>query len=411
MSRVVIRLVEVAAQFRAKFTAGPAANDAKRPALRRRRGRGHRRFAPACCCGYGSCSPVVRRPAFAGEDLAHNCALLRAVPAIGEQLGCRVLVGLSRKRMLPAMAGRDIPVQERDHLGHPCQLAHRCAILRVHDVSGTMDAVSMALDGVSGVDLHHVSRLRPLFGTSAAGGSAGFRHLLAIECARWIAGLKPGVAITISAVVAAAFLARLAQLHAITWLLENAISFSAIILAIVFQSEVRRLFSRMGGWLPSHLAGDTASVIDQLLDAVEFMASRKIGALLVIERTDRLDDYVAASPLDCEITPKILCTIFWKDSPLHDGAMIIRNGRISAAGVILPLTENFEYKDLSGTRHRAAIGIQKTPTHSAWWCRRDRHDFCSDNGKLITPLTREDLGILLSRSFGGGRAARRATNI
>lgn len=226
------------------------------------------------------------------------------------------------------------------------------------------------------------------------------------------AGLKlKGLAITIAAVVAAAILARLARLHAITWLLENAISFSAIIVAIVFQNEVRRLFSRMGGWLPSHSDGDNANVIEQVIDAVDFMASRRIGALLVIERTDRLDDYIAASPLDCEITAKSLCTIFWKDSPLHDGAVIVRGGRVAAAGVILPLTENFEYKSLSGTRHRAAIGISEDTDGLAVVVSEERGAISvADRGKLLPDLSRDDLAILLGRAFGK-RPPRRATNV
>ena len=89
------------------------------------------------------------------------------------------------------------------------------------------------------------------------------------------------------------------------------------------------------------------------------MSSHRIGALMVIERSDRLDNYVSSSPLDSQITAKLLCTLFWKDSPLHDGAVLIRDGRVAAAGVILPLTENFEYKDLSGTDTELVLGLAR----------------------------------------------------
>lgn len=210
-----------------------------------------------------------------------------------------------------------------------------------------------------------------------------------------------GMALAIVLIAVAAMVSRVAQLHALNWLLENSISFSLIILAIVFQPEVRRLFTRMGGWLPTHGPVDTAEVLDQIYDAVDFMASRRIGALIVIERGDHLDDYIAQSPLDCELTSKALVTLFWKDSPLHDGAVIIRNGRISAAGVILPLTENFEYKDLSGTRHRAGIGISEDTDAVAILVSEENGTISvADRGRLMRDLTMDDLRILLGRLFG-----------
>ncbi|MDA3961079.1 MAG: diadenylate cyclase CdaA [Planctomycetota bacterium] len=210
-----------------------------------------------------------------------------------------------------------------------------------------------------------------------------------------------GLAMAIILIALAAMVSRVAQLHALNWLLENSISFSALILAIVFQPEVRRLFTRMGGWLPSTVGGDNAHILDQLVESVEFMAQRRIGALIVIQRSDQLGDYIGQSPLDCEINAKSLVTLFWKDSPLHDGAVIIRGGRIAAAGVILPLTENFEYKDLSGTRHRAGIGISEDTDALAVLVSEETGTISvADKGKLNRGLTREDLEILLGRIFG-----------
>ncbi|MHC5067665.1 MAG: diadenylate cyclase, partial [Planctomycetota bacterium] len=130
-----------------------------------------------------------------------------------------------------------------------------------------------------------------------------------------------GLAVVVGVVALAAIVARLARLHAINWLLENALSFGAVILAIVFSPELRRLFTRMGGLLPSAGREGQAKVLDHLIDAVVFMAERRIGALIVIERSDHLGDYISQSPLDCEITAKSLVALFWKDSPLHDGAV------------------------------------------------------------------------------------------
>ncbi|TVR44933.1 MAG: TIGR00159 family protein [Planctomycetota bacterium] len=210
-----------------------------------------------------------------------------------------------------------------------------------------------------------------------------------------------GLAIALSLIVFAALASHLAGLHALNWLLQNAISFSAIILAIVFQPELRRLFTRMGGFLGGPVTGDNVLIIEQLVSAAEYLAARRIGALVVIERNDRLDDYIAAQPMDAQITTKLLCTIFWKDSPLHDGALIISGGRIAGAGIILPLTENFEYKDLSGTRHRAGIGISEDTDALAILVSEETGIISvADRGKLIRDLNGDDVRILLGRIFG-----------
>jgi diadenylate cyclase len=172
-------------------------------------------------------------------------------------------------------------------------------------------------------------------------------------------GKLKGISLALGVAVLAWIAARWLQLHAIQWLLQAGIGVSALLLAVVFQPELRRLFTRLGGVFPNSDLSANASTLDQIGEALAYMVERRIGALIVFERNDRLDDYIHASPLDCEITAKVLTTMFWKDSPLHDGAVIVRAGRVAAAGVILPLTANAEFKDLSGTRHRAGIGISE----------------------------------------------------
>jgi len=223
------------------------------------------------------------------------------------------------------------------------------------------------------------------------------RSLERISAAVKLKGL--GMAIVVIAL--AGILAQIVQLHAINWLLKNAIAFSAIILAIVFQPEVRRLFTRIGGLLPTQAGTDNAVIFDQLVEAVEYMAQRHIGALVVIEGNTHLDDFIDSSRFDCDLTAKSLVTLFWKDSPLHDGAVIVRNGRVAAAGVILPLTENFEFKDLSGTRHRAGIGIsEETDAVSILVSEETGSISVAEKGKLHRNLTRDDFEILLSRVLG-----------
>jgi len=209
-----------------------------------------------------------------------------------------------------------------------------------------------------------------------------------------------GLSLVLTGAVLAATIARVLNLHAISWLIQAAIGLSAVMLCVVFQPELRRLFTRMGGLFPNTGLVTGENTISQLIDAVAYMADRRIGALIVIARGDRLDDYINSSPLDCEATAKSVVAFFWKDSPLHDGAMIIRDGRIAAAGVILPLTENIEYKHLPGTRHRAGIGISEDTDALVVLVSEETGSISvADQGKLIRGITRQDLEVLLGRVF------------
>ncbi len=232
-------------------------------------------------------------------------------------------------------------------------------------------------------------------------------HLLrALE--RISAGGKiKGISLILALVVGAWMGARLLQLHAISWLLQTSIGFMALVLVVVFQPELRRLFSRLGGILPTTEAPHAqAEAVGELVEAVIHCASRRIGALIVIERTDRLDHYIASSPLDCQLTAKVLTSLFWKDAPLHDGAVVVRRGRIAGAGVILPLTANAEFKGLSGTRHRAAIGISEDTDALALVVSEETGAISmADRGTLVRGLSRQDVEILLGRVWRAELAA------
>jgi diadenylate cyclase len=223
-------------------------------------------------------------------------------------------------------------------------------------------------------------------------------------------GKLRGITVALAAIIFAAMIARLTQLHALTWLLQASVSFMAIILGVVFQPELRRLFTRMGGLFPNQDLSAHAGIIGQLVEAVIYMSDRRIGALMVIERSDRLDNYINSSPLDCEVTAKAIATLFWKDTPLHDGGMIIRDGRIAAAGVILPLTENIEFKHLPGTRHRAGIGISEDTDALAILVSEETGTISvADRGKLLRGLNRQDIELLLGRVFAAN--ARRDSHV
>jgi len=193
-------------------------------------------------------------------------------------------------------------------------------------------------------------------------------------------------------------------------LLQAGIGVSALVMAVVFQPELRRLFTRMGGFFPNQDLSGNASIIQHLGESISYLSSKRIGALIVFERNDRLEDYVASGPLDCEITSKLINTIFWKDTQLHDGAMIVRNGRIAAAGVILPLTNNPAYRSLSGTRHRAGIGISEDTDALVLVVSEETGQISmADRGQFTRGLTRQDVELILTREFrAGGRRGLRS---
>lgn len=218
-------------------------------------------------------------------------------------------------------------------------------------------------------------------------------------------GKTKGIAIAVAMVAGAWMLARVLQLHAISWLLQASLGVGAIALVVVFQPELRRLFTRLGGFFPQGEVLPATNAVPELVDAIEYLAGRRIGALIVLERKDRLDDFIATSPLDCELTAKSLIALFWKDSPLHDGAVVIRRGRVAGAGVILPLTDSPEHAHLSGTRHRAALGISEDTDALALIVSEETGQVSlADRGRLTRNLTPQDVGILLGRMFRAVRS-------
>lgn len=221
-------------------------------------------------------------------------------------------------------------------------------------------------------------------------------------------GKIKGISLVLAAVVGAWLAARWFDLHAISWLLQTFVGFSAVILIVVFQPELRRLLSRLGGILPQGQQSAGPHLVAPLVEAMQVMAERRIGALIIIERNDRLDNYVASSPLDCELTARSLVALFWKDSPLHDGAVIVRGGRIAAAGVILPLTASSEFKSLSGTRHRAGIGISEDTDALALVISEETGQISmADRGQFTRGLSRPDLEQLFARLFRAAVANRK----
>ena len=138
-------------------------------------------------------------------------------------------------------------------------------------------------------------------------------------------------------------LSQFYPLSTLKWLMDKFYSSILIILVILFQEDIRRVFSRMGKKtvFPSGESISSQQILDEVNRAVTSLANRKIGALIVLERNILLNRYVDVGVLiDARISRELLVSIFYPESPIHDGAVIVQQGRISAAGCFLPLTSD-----------------------------------------------------------------------
>ena len=165
-------------------------------------------------------------------------------------------------------------------------------------------------------------------------------------------------------IVIAAFISRVFHLYIVNWLFTNLLSVGLVAIVVVFQPELRRgleLLGRGGFKRQFTIQKENISeMVDKIVRAVEYFAGRKEGAIIVIERRTALQDIVeTGTVIDAVISEDILENLFYKGSPLHDGAVILRNERVLAAGCVLPLTQNQNLSRELGTRHRAGIGISE----------------------------------------------------
>lgn len=162
------------------------------------------------------------------------------------------------------------------------------------------------------------------------------------------------------------WLTNVARLNAMYFILSRILELGFIALVIVFQPELRRLLERLGSRTIRELVAAEEEVrsIDQAIRAVvascESMSKSRTGALIVFERKIPLDDYFKTGAiLDAAVSDELLRNIFFPKASLHDGAVIIRQDRIAAAGCVLPLSENQHLSSDLGTRHRAGIGMSE----------------------------------------------------
>jgi len=165
-------------------------------------------------------------------------------------------------------------------------------------------------------------------------------------------------------IVILAIVFSILSLQTVTWMLSWLLNAAVVVLVILFQPEIRRALEKLGGgkFFGVIIAPreDADRIVEELMRAIINMSKRKVGALIVFERKTGLKDIIETGTfINAEITSELIENIFYPNTPLHDGAMIIKEGKIIAAGCFLPLSDNKQISSELGTRHRAALGVSE----------------------------------------------------
>jgi len=168
------------------------------------------------------------------------------------------------------------------------------------------------------------------------------------------------VVTVLAVLILGSILSRFAGFRAFNWILSNLLGSLVVVLAVIFQHDIRRaLFSVGRSRGEEERSGDgMQEMIEELAVAAESLAGKRVGALVAMEQSMSLDHFlVVGTEIDAKINSELISSIFLPYSPIHDGAVVIQGGKLTKAGCFLPLTQNPEIAKSIGTRHRAAIGL------------------------------------------------------
>ena len=199
---------------------------------------------------------------------------------------------------------------------------------------------------------------------------------------------------------------RYLNLHVSSWLLEKSMTVILVALPVVFQPELRRALEQIGRGKLFHKTSELdeqefEDMLDSVAHATKIMSKNKVGALMVFERSTGLEDRIETGvAVDGIVSSGLIQNIFVKDTPLHDGAVIIRGKRIIAACCLLPLTENRNLSQELGTRHRAAIGLSEQSDAIVLVVSEETGAVSiARNGELMRYLTVDDVKEILRNSI------------
>lgn len=153
---------------------------------------------------------------------------------------------------------------------------------------------------------------------------------------------------------------RVLNMDEISWLLSRIAVSLPFMLVIIFQPELRRIFAEIGSRTATKSSTPEVDVVNEICNAVEALASQKIGALIAVERAHNLDEFTSVGrTLNAPVVAELLATLFYPHTPMHDGGVVIRDGIILSAGCVFPLGDLSDKRKAFGTRHRAAIGLSE----------------------------------------------------
>ena len=211
-----------------------------------------------------------------------------------------------------------------------------------------------------------------------------------------------------------ALLASAADLHLVSWFFRSSLWALIIAIPIVFQPELRKMLEEIGRgtlWRPRMASEEAERLSHEITAALGHMKANKIGALLVLQKDTGLKEYWrTAVKLDAKISQELVMSIFWKNNPLHDGAVIIDRESIIAAGCYLPLSDNSDVLRWYGTRHRAARGITEVSDALALVVSEEKGEITlANNGHLSKNLKDAQLQKLLSFYFSDARGGAQET--
>jgi len=198
---------------------------------------------------------------------------------------------------------------------------------------------------------------------------------------------------------------RLFELELVVYIMEKLFEYGAIAALIVFQPELRSALARLGQsrMLRFFNRMEESEVVEELVEAVERLARRRVGAIVAVERAVGLEEYaLTGTSIDAKVSAGILSSIFAPYGPLHDGAVLVRGDTLIAAGVILPLTQ-FPIADKSlGTRHRAALGLsEETDAIVVVVSEETAQVSIADRGRLERDVDMDRLRHILAGATGG----------
>ena len=205
--------------------------------------------------------------------------------------------------------------------------------------------------------------------------------------------------------------AKILKLSAVSYLIDTLLQYGFLAVIVVFQPELRTVLEKMGrtnlrkisifNTQKGVLDDEVAGVVDQVCECAEDLSQNHIGGLMVFERSTKLGDIIDTGiALDSQVSAQMLGTIFFPNTPLHDGAVVIRGSRIAAAGCLLPLSQRMEISSSLGTRHRAAVGMSEVSDALTIVVSEETGRISyTRNGTITTGISMEELRKVLTDSL------------